>query len=104
MLSLDVTSLWVCALTKHVDGSTIVVVVQSLKITAMDLSVDTLDMHANNTFHRFDRFNLKYNPAGQVQSGSRTARQAARQRDRTAPPCTHPLSTAARHPYPVQPS
>ena len=32
----------------------------------MDLSVDTLDMHANNTFHRFDRFNLKYNPAGQV--------------------------------------
>jgi len=22
-------------------------------------------MHANNTFHRFDRFNLKYNPAGQ---------------------------------------
>ena len=39
---------------------------QSLKITAMDLSVDTLDMHANNTFHRFDRFNLKYNPAGQV--------------------------------------
>ena len=40
-------------------------VFQSLKITAMDLSVDTLDMHANNTFHRFDRFNLKYNPAGQ---------------------------------------
>lgn len=70
------------------------VVVQSLKITAMDLSVDTLDMHANNTFHRFDRFNLKYNPAGQVQSGSRTAKQAARQRDRTGPP--HPSSTAAR--------
>ena len=22
-------------------------------------------MHADNTFHRFDRFNLKYNPAGQ---------------------------------------
>lgn len=22
-------------------------------------------MHASNTFHRFDRFNLKYNPAGQ---------------------------------------
>ena len=31
-----------------------------------DLNVDTLDMHADkNTFHRFDRFNLKYNPAGQ---------------------------------------
>lgn len=43
-------------------------VFQSLKITAMDLSVDTLDMHANNTFHRFDRFNLKYNPAGQVRA------------------------------------
>lgn len=32
---------------------------------AYDLSIDTLDMHANNTFRRFDRFNLKYNPAGQ---------------------------------------
>lgn len=37
----------------------------SLHLTAYDLSVDTLDMHASNTFHRFDRFNLKYNPAGQ---------------------------------------
>jgi len=37
----------------------------SLNLTAYDLSIDTLDMHANNTFHRFDRFNLKYNPAGQ---------------------------------------
>jgi len=36
----------------------------SLKLTAYDLSIDTLDMHANDTFHRFDRFNLKYNPAG----------------------------------------
>ncbi|CAM9640461.1 unnamed protein product, partial [Discosporangium mesarthrocarpum] len=40
-------------------------VFKSLRINAYDLSVDTLDMHANNTFHRFDRFNLKYNPAGQ---------------------------------------
>lgn len=32
--------------------------------TAYDLSIDTLDMHAHDTFHRFDRFNLKYNPAG----------------------------------------
>jgi adenosine deaminase len=31
-----------------------------------DLNVDTLDMHADkNTFHRFDKFNLKYNPFGQ---------------------------------------
>eukprot|EP01034_Spumella_vulgaris_P023432 gene23432-29650_t len=40
-------------------------VFQSLNLTAYDLSIDTLDMHANNTFYRFDRFNLKYNPAGQ---------------------------------------
>jgi AMP deaminase len=40
-------------------------VFKSLGLTAYDLSIDTLDMHANNTFHRFDRFNLKYNPAGQ---------------------------------------
>lgn len=40
-------------------------VFKSLKLTAYDLSIDTLDMHANDTFHRFDRFNLKYNPAGQ---------------------------------------
>lgn len=40
-------------------------VFKSLNLTAYDLSIDTLDMHANNTFRRFDRFNLKYNPAGQ---------------------------------------
>ncbi|CAN0031001.1 unnamed protein product, partial [Phaeothamnion confervicola] len=40
-------------------------VFRSLRLNAFDLNVDTLDMHANNTFHRFDRFNLKYNPAGQ---------------------------------------
>ena len=40
-------------------------VFKSLKLTAYDLSIDTLDMHAHDTFHRFDRFNLKYNPAGQ---------------------------------------
>jgi AMP deaminase len=40
-------------------------VFKSLQLTAYDLSIDTLDMHANNTFHRFDKFNLKYNPAGQ---------------------------------------
>ena len=40
-------------------------VFQSLNMTAYDLSVDTLDMHADKTFHRFDKFNLKYNPVGQ---------------------------------------
>jgi AMP deaminase len=41
-------------------------VFKSLNLTAYDLSIDTLDMHANNTFRRFDRFNLKYNPAGKL--------------------------------------
>ncbi|KAF7298704.1 A-deaminase domain-containing protein [Mycena indigotica] len=35
-------------------------VFQSLKLTAYDLSIDTLDMHAHSdSFHRFDKFNLK---------------------------------------------
>lgn len=41
-------------------------VFQSLDLQPHELSVDTLDVHADNTtFHRFDRFNLKYNPFGQ---------------------------------------
>mmetsp|Transcript_1531 Transcript_1531/g.2032 ORF Transcript_1531/g.2032 Transcript_1531/m.2032 type:complete len:727 (-) Transcript_1531:42-2222(-) len=41
-------------------------VFESLNLTTYDLSVDTLDVHADkNTFHRFDKFNLKYNPCGQ---------------------------------------
>jgi AMP deaminase len=40
-------------------------VFESLNLTAYDLSVDTLDVHAHDTFQRFDRFNLKYNPLGQ---------------------------------------
>lgn len=41
-------------------------VFESLNLTPYDLSVDTLDVHADkNIFHRFDKFNLKYNPFGQ---------------------------------------
>lgn len=41
-------------------------VFDSLNLTAYDLSIDTLDMHAHtDTFHRFDKFNLKYNPIGE---------------------------------------
>lgn len=41
-------------------------VFQSLKISSYDLSVDMLDVHADrNTFHRFDKFNAKYNPIGE---------------------------------------
>ncbi|KIM81107.1 hypothetical protein PILCRDRAFT_9138 [Piloderma croceum F 1598] len=38
---------------------------QTLNLTAYDLSIDTLDMHAHHEFHRFDNFNLKYNPIGE---------------------------------------
>ncbi|KAJ7643740.1 hypothetical protein FB45DRAFT_281221 [Roridomyces roridus] len=41
-------------------------VFESLKLKAYDLSIDTLDMHAHSdSFHRFDKFNLKYNPIGE---------------------------------------
>ena len=40
-------------------------VFESINLSGYDLNVDTLDMRADNTFHRFDRFNLKYNPCGQ---------------------------------------
>jgi len=41
-------------------------VFESIGMAAYELNVDTLDMHADkNTFHRFDKFNLKYNPMGQ---------------------------------------
>lgn len=45
---------------------TLAQVFESLKLTGYDLSIDTLDMHAHvDTFHRFDKFNLKYNPIGE---------------------------------------
>lgn len=50
------------------DGShlTLQQVFESLNLTAYDLSIDTLDMHAHqDAFHRFDKFNLKYNPIGE---------------------------------------
>jgi len=44
---------------------TLTQVFESLNLTPYDLNVDTLDMHADKTFHRFDKFNLKYNPVGE---------------------------------------
>lgn len=39
---------------------------QSMNLTTYDLTVDMLDVHADrNTFHRFDKFNAKYNPIGE---------------------------------------
>ena len=44
---------------------TLAQVFKSLNLEAHDLSIDTIDMHASYTFHRFYRFNLKYNPIGE---------------------------------------
>lgn len=52
----------------HRDGTTLTLreVFESINLTAYDLSIDTLDMHAHtDSFHRFDKFNLKYNPIGE---------------------------------------
>lgn len=83
---------------------TLLEVFASLEMTPYDLSIDTLDMHADNTFHRFDRFNLKYNPAGQVCSDGqrRPPSRSCVRLDRTVTEriLTHdpssPRSTAAR--------
>lgn len=41
-------------------------VFDDLNLTPYDLSVDVFDMHAHqDSFHRFDRFTLKYNPIGE---------------------------------------
>ncbi|XP_030449922.2 AMP deaminase [Syzygium oleosum] len=50
------------------DGTylTLYEVFESLDLSGYDLNVDLLDVHADkSTFHRFDKFNLKYNPCGQ---------------------------------------
>lgn len=45
---------------------TLAKVFESLGLSAYDLNIDTLDMHAHSdAFHRFDKFNLKYNPIGE---------------------------------------
>ena len=42
-------------------------VFKELNLTTFDLSVDKLAMHAHtHTFHRFDKFNAKYNPIGEA--------------------------------------
>ncbi|CAH2044833.1 unnamed protein product, partial [Iphiclides podalirius] len=41
-------------------------VFEDMRLDAHDLNVDLLDVHADrNTFHRFDKFNAKYNPVGE---------------------------------------
>ncbi|KAL5710154.1 AMP deaminase [Ranunculus cassubicifolius] len=53
-------------LRKEPDELTLREVFESLDLTGYDLNVDLLDVHADkSSFHRFDKFNLKYNPCGQ---------------------------------------
>lgn len=57
-----------------------------------DLNVDTLDMHAGKeSFHRFDRFNLKYNPFGQSRLREIFIKQVSKQQIASS------LSIATRH-------
>lgn len=47
---------------------TLAEVFQTFNLSASELSIDSMDMHAHDTFQRFDRFNQKFNPAGECDS------------------------------------
>eukprot|EP00472_Partenskyella_glossopodia_P008887 CAMPEP_0197527364 /NCGR_PEP_ID=MMETSP1318-20131121/21276_1 /TAXON_ID=552666 /ORGANISM="Partenskyella glossopodia, Strain RCC365" /LENGTH=761 /DNA_ID=CAMNT_0043081965 /DNA_START=14 /DNA_END=2296 /DNA_ORIENTATION=- len=51
--------------TKDGETRTMEQIFDDLNLTPYDLSIDTLNMRAEKTFHRFDKFNQKYNPIGQ---------------------------------------
>lgn len=56
----------VCKDKKSGKEMTLAEVFDSMALKPYDLSVDKLDVHADrNTFHRFDKFNAKYNPIGE---------------------------------------
>ncbi|XP_052720968.1 AMP deaminase 2-like isoform X8 [Crassostrea angulata] len=56
----------VCKDKKSGKEMTLAEVCESMNIHSYELSVDVLDVHADrNTFHRFDKFNAKYNPIGE---------------------------------------
>ncbi|KAG5450870.1 AMP deaminase 2 [Clonorchis sinensis] len=56
----------VCEDRKTGQPMTLQQLIDQVGVTAYDLSIDNLDVHADrNTFHRFDKFNAKYNPIGQ---------------------------------------
>lgn len=51
---------------RHGERLTLAGLFERLHLRAYDLTVDLLDVHADrNTFHRFDKFNSKYNPIGE---------------------------------------
>jgi AMP deaminase len=43
-------------------------VFEGVSLTSEGLSLDRLDMHAHDTYQRFDRFNNKFNPAGELEN------------------------------------
>jgi AMP deaminase len=50
------------------DGTTLGQMMHKAGLSAEDINVETLDLHADETlFDRFDRFNAKYNPHGNSQ-------------------------------------
>jgi len=56
----------VVTVTRGGEQMTLEQVFTSMNLTPFDLTVDMLDVHADrNTFHRFDKFNAKYNPIGE---------------------------------------
>ncbi|CAH8525830.1 unnamed protein product [Schistosoma rodhaini] len=59
---------YVCEDPKTKKPMTLSELIDKIGITLYDLNIDNLDVHADrNTFHRFDKFNAKYNPIGQSQ-------------------------------------
>ncbi|CAH8510627.1 unnamed protein product [Schistosoma haematobium] len=62
------SDVYVCEDPKTKKPMTLSELVDKIGITLYDLNIDNLDVHADrNTFHRFDKFNAKYNPIGQSQ-------------------------------------
>ena len=56
----------VCVDKKLKKEMTLKEVFESMNLKPYDINVDMLDVHADrNTFHRFDKFNAKYNPIGE---------------------------------------
>ncbi|CAI2726449.1 unnamed protein product [Schistosoma spindalis] len=62
------SDVYVCEDPKTKKPMTLSELIDKIGITLYDLNIDNLDVHADrNTFHRFDKFNAKYNPIGQSQ-------------------------------------
>lgn len=76
-----------------------------LSLCRYDLNVDLLDMHAGKeSFHRFDRFNLKYNPFGQSRLREIFIKQVSSHSAASMPlhhPCALPSGEVCMHVRPA---